>query len=123
MHSEDIHNLYPHIETVSRERRNTGDTYKVMVGLPEAKRSHEISKHGGSITLQGRQCTYNVTFMKPLLLWKSSNTYFCVCVCMDTGMFSCTCSLTNSACNAPPYCHLWVLAPHFQHYHINGTVF
>jgi len=59
----------------------------------------------------------NVTFVQPLLLWRSSKYY---------TSWVCVCSLRYPACNAySPYFHLW-LAPLyniFLHFLINGTIF
>jgi hypothetical protein len=62
-----------------------------------------------------------------------SLTYFCVCVCVCVVVgararaYACSvyaCSVTNPACNAPPYCRLWPLWLYhiFRHYLINGTI-
>ena len=60
-----------------------------------------------------------------------SRTYFCVCVCVCkcgcacSGVFWSACSLTNLACNSPPYCHLRLLWLHrtFRLFLINCTIF
>ena len=74
-------------------------------------------------------------FTRPLLLWNSSKYYMfvcvraCVCGCGYKGTGASVCShassLTNPACNAPPYCHLRPLWLHhiFPYYLINGTTF
>ena len=48
-----------------------------------------------------------------------------VSVCTCSGLCLRACSLTNPACNAPPYCHLRPLWLHqlFRHYLINGMIF
>ena len=93
----------------------------------------------------------DVLITKQLLPLKSSTffTFLCVRVCecaracarsrerqiacvrVDVGVgaraLACagTCSLSNPACNAPPFCHLRPLWLHhiYRHYLINGTIF
>ena len=50
---------------------------------------------------------------------------FCGCGCTGAGVCLRACSLTNPACNAPPYCHLCPLWLHhiFRLYLVNGTIF
>jgi hypothetical protein len=79
---------------------------------------------------QDKLCTYNVTMgcvHETMSQWKSNMLYkfLCVCVCVCECMRVSACSLTNPACNAPPYCHLQPLLLHliFPHYLITGTIF
>jgi hypothetical protein len=59
----------------------------------------------------------HITFVQPLLQWKSDKCYiFLVCIC----------SLGYPACNAHvPYCHLQLLLPYSIHLNhlINSTIF
>ena len=72
-------------------------------------------------TKQGRQCKYNVTMRRvreSLLPWKSSITYFWVCVraggCTGAGVCFHACSLSSPACNAPPQSFaIFLSAPNF----------
>jgi hypothetical protein len=85
-----------------------------------------------------RQTQHWGALTKPLLPQKNSKSLcicvcVCVCVCMyvwvggytDSGICFRACSITNAACNAPPYCHLRTvcLLPIFRHYLINCTIF
>ena len=83
-----------------------------------------------------RQCEYDVILrrvQKTVVTWKSDKCYTFLCVCAracvcgwtDADVCLHACSLTNPACNAPPYCHLRPLWRHhvFRHYFLNGTIF
>jgi hypothetical protein len=81
---------------------------------------------------QDRQCTYNVTFRhvhETIVAVEKQWILHSLCVCVVVGARTraClrACSLTNSACNAPPCCHLRPLWLHqmFRHSLINGTIF
>jgi hypothetical protein len=103
-----------------------------------------------TIYQQYRQCTYNVIFRcfgEIIFVVKKKKTLkiFCVCVCVYVRLSGCerlcacfyvcgrtgasvclrTCSLTNSACNEPPYRHLQPLWLHhrFRRYFMKGTFF
>ena len=85
---------------------------------------------------QDRLYTHNVTFgcvRLTIVTVEKTVLYIFVCVCVCVWVGGCTgagiyfraCSITNPACNAPPYCHLrpvW-LRHMFRHYLINGTIF
>jgi hypothetical protein len=92
---------------------------------------------------QDRQCTCNGIYRRvretTVAIEKRARVCVCVCVCVCvrvsvggwmgrcTGVGVCflACSLTNPACNAPPYCHLWPPWLHhtFRLYLTNGTIF
>ena len=76
---------------------------------------------------------YLGTFLKLLLLWKSSNyyTFLCVCAraslrvlgCGCAGVCLCACSLSSPAFKRSPYCLRPVRLHHIFRHHINGTIF
>ena len=95
----------------------------------------EVSVINNNEVKQDRQCTYEVMLRRVCesLLQRKSNKYYiflCVCQCVRCAgawalLCACARSLSNSACDGPPHCHLrplW-LEHIFQKFLIHGTIF
>jgi hypothetical protein len=76
-----------------------------------------------------KQCCRGKAICITYLCAREKNAGKCVrawgCECTGTGACLRVCNLTNSACNTPPHCYLWLLWPNhiFRHYFTNDAIF
>ena len=80
--------------------------------------------HDNPQTKQDGQCTHNVTLRRIREAIVAVRGGGWMGGCTSVGVCLRACSLTNPACNTPPYCHLRPLWPHciFWHYLITDTI-